>query len=352
MIRVNLIGSARKGGKRKGKGGITLPDIPNVGILLFVLLLVAELAGLYLWQTNAAHAADKLQGKLSIKKLELTSMQKTKEDLVAIKAETDKLEAQKKLFDEMFADKVGPVNALTYLSFMLEPRDEAVLAGEDLRAMEAAGWRVQWDARKAWFTSFREAAGEVTLVGEALDHEDVAEVQRRLEASPYFREMKLVFQERKKDDRLGVDYIEFQVKGSLVYLIVPSKPAKPAEPDANAPIDGDAGSTDGDAGAGRGDASGPATPSLPKTVTPTGHAEVDAKADVDAKVDASDAAEPDVTAEVVPVAAPIVPKPAAAAPAPARREEPMPSAGEAAAPPPAVPASDAPAANPAAGEKE
>lgn len=352
MIRVNLIGSARKGGpKRKGKGGITLPDIPNVGILLFVLLLVAELAALYLWQTNAAHAADKLQGKLNVKKLELTSLQKTKEDLTKIKEETDKLESQKKLFDEMFADKVGPVNALTYLSFILEPRDEAVLAGEDLRAMEASGWRVQWDARKAWFTSFREAAGEVTLVGEALDHEDVAEVQRRLEASPYFRDMKLVFQERKKDDRLGIDYIEFQVKGSLVYLIVPSEPAKPAEPDPNAPpTDGDAGSTDADAGAALD--TGPATPALPKLATPTGQGESDAKADTDGKADASDAdAAPDVMADDVPVAAaPIVPKPAAA-PEP-RKDEAVPSAGEAAAPPPAAPAGDAPAANPPAGEKE
>ncbi len=38
MIRINLAGSA-KGKRRRGRG---VPDIPNVGVLLFVLLLVIE----------------------------------------------------------------------------------------------------------------------------------------------------------------------------------------------------------------------------------------------------------------------------------------------------------------------
>ncbi len=366
MIRVNLIGSARKGGKRKGgkagRASISLPDIPNVGILLFILLLVMESAGLYLWQTNAAMAADKLQGKLNFKRSELAALQETHKSIVAIKAETDKLGAQKKLFDELFADKVGPVNALSYLSFILEPRDEASLPGEDLRAMEAAGWRVQWNAKKAWFTSFREAVGEVTLIGEAMDHEDVAEVQRRLESSPYFRDMKLVFQERKRDDRLNANYIEFQVKGSLLYMIVPFGPPAPP-PEGQVGVDADAlgaagGSdavaaarSDADAGSNAADPHKiDVVPSAAKLPAPSA-----ADADAAATADAEDVtAEPDVIArEVAPAPAPIVPKPAPPAAALPRREEAVPAAE----PPPAAEARDGPEAAPApsapaAGEKE
>jgi len=152
------------------------------------------------------------------------------------------------VFDELFADKVGPVNALTYLSFILQPRDEATTSADELKAMEAAGWRVAWNAQQAWFTSIHEDKGEITITGEALEHNDVAEVTRRLESSPYFRNMKLKTQERKRDDKLGRDYISFTIGGSLVYLIDPVQTAVPVD-GAAGPGDADGGATGGDGGA-------------------------------------------------------------------------------------------------------
>ena len=76
----------------------------------------------------------------------------------------------------------------------------------------------------------------------------VAEVMRRLESSPYFRETKLAYQERKHDERLGADFVEFTIHGSLVYLIKPLHPAEPP-PEAAVAADGDAGpGLEGDAG--------------------------------------------------------------------------------------------------------
>jgi type IV pilus assembly protein PilN len=180
---------------------------------------------------QAAEEADRANSQLQARKRELEDLQKNRDEITAMTEEVKKLKEQKAVFDELFAEKAGPAAALQYLSFMLQPRDEAVTPPEELKAMEAAGWRVSWDARKAWITSYRETGGEVTLQGRALDHEDVAEVARRLESSPYFREPKLVFQENKKDDRLGIGYVEFSIRASLVYQIEPlvKTPPKPEE---------------------------------------------------------------------------------------------------------------------------
>ena len=315
MIRVNLIGSA-KGRSRRGPGGkgvsFKLPEIPNVGLLFALLLLVGIGAIIYSWRDSAAATADQLTHRIELRKMELDSLKARKKLIDDLKKDTEKMATQALVFEQLFADRVGPVNALTYLSFILQPRDEATASPDELKALESAGWRVAWDARKAWFGSVRETNGEVTLQGQALGHEDVAEVMRRLESSPYFRETKLAYQERKHDDRLGADFVEFTIHGSLVYLIKPLHPEE-TPPEAAAAADGDAGPT-GDAASGA-DAGGAA---------PEHAAEPAAAAPKAAKAEAMGSQTPDVIAAhdatPGPDAAPVVPvkapKPEAPAPAP------------------------------------
>lgn len=357
LIRINLID--RPGGAAKrGKGGklaLNLPDIPNVGILLFALLLVMEGAAFFLWQTSASDEATRATSRLALRKKEISELETTKQAIVATQAEVTKLESQKVVFDVLLAEKAGPVGALHYLSFMLQPRAEAETAAEELKAMEAAGWRVAWDARKAWITSFREANGEVTLTGEALGHEDVAEVQRRLESSPYFRMPKLVFQEKKRDDKLGVNFVEFSIRASLVYLTEPLRPPESpaAEEAAEAvPAAGEASAAQGVIG---GKVAAPLAPaatqaagSAPGPAADAGASAADtadATAGSDVKSDSAPGEDADATAEpkAGPDAAATAPAPeappAAAKAAPPVEKAPLPTA-PASAPPPAEAAAD------------
>lgn len=248
MIRVNLIGSRGKGKGPGGKRpGMQLPTIPNVGILLAILILVAQAAALYMWSDSVKTTADSDDNKIKHLKLELDELNANKAAIAELNTEIDKLRSTEGLFQVLFADKRGPVQALTYLSFILLDRNEAETPSDELRSMEAAGWRVAWTAHRAWFNSFRELNGEVTLNGEAMDHEDVAEVQRRLESSPFFRDCRIVFQDKKRDEALGITYVEFSIRASLVYLIEPV-PVPGAEGAAAAGTDADAAGADGTAG--------------------------------------------------------------------------------------------------------
>jgi hypothetical protein len=307
MIRVNLIGS-RGSTASKGKRPMQLPTIPNVGILLAVLILVAQTAALYVWSDSVGTEADQYNSKLVRLQAELDELTKTKEAITELQTEVDKLQSTEGLFETLFADKRGPVEALSYLSFILLDRDEAATPSDELRAMEAAGWRVSWVAHRAWFNSFRELAGEVTLNGEAMDHQDVAEVQRRLESSPYFRECRIVYQDKKRDETLGITYVEFSIRASLIYLIEPAVPAVPEAAAAGAPDadatggDGGADATDGDADHDGTDLAAEVTPVVPDVYFPKMTVEVVAGEGDDAGTDGDvpgtdDAAQADARAK-------------------------------------------------------
>lgn len=357
-IRINLLGRG-KAAKSK-RSGPQLPDVPNLGILIFLLMLVVEGAVFYLWQMRASDSARAAENQVRQKEKELKELETNKQAIAQTKEQVDKLKKNKTLFDEMFAEKVGPVNTLTYLSFITQVRDEATTPSEELKAMEAAGWRVAWNAKRAWFTSFREIQGEVTLQGEAMAHEDVAELQRRLESSPYFRSPKLVFQDVKREERLGVPYVEFSIRAWLVYLIdpLPNPAAEAAAAAAAGEADGGASADGADAGGDGGETGGSDVAvigaKLPQIALPTdasatsggsddahaGAADADAHAgkDADAKAEPDAPPAPDVAAEPRPDPKP---EPAKA------KEDPLPPA-KAPLPPAAAPATPPPAAESAA----
>ena len=267
MIRINLLG--RNKGQKGGKRSFSLPRIPNVGLLLALLILVIEGAVAFQWSQQAAEDANKLESKARKLKEEVDDYGKIKTEADELKHKLEDGNKEKLIFDELFAQKIGPADALTYLAFILAPRKEAEVPGDELKQMELAGWRVNWPGEKtrAWLTGIHEKEGEVTLIGGAVDHGDVAEVARRLESSAHFREMKLVSQERKVDPVLGVPYIEFTIRGSLIYLLDPYK--VPGEtPEGEAPPEA-AAAGDATAGDGGADAGGETTTMLKSNLLPT-----------------------------------------------------------------------------------
>ena len=230
MIRINLLGRA----KSRRRIGASLPDVPNVGILLFVLLMVIEAASLYTMHADASEQAEQLSRKVKRVKKQLGDTKIVQARLTAVRKELSVLKKQALVFEELQAEKRGPVGALSYLSFILKPRDEATDPAEALKQLEAAGWRVSWDSGRAWFTRFREERGTVTLKGEALSHDDVAEVLRRLESAAHYRNVKLAWQERRADSRLKKEFVTFSAKADLLYLVEPYLTAEQREAKAEA----------------------------------------------------------------------------------------------------------------------
>ena len=95
MIRVNLIGSAKGRGRRGGPGvAFKLPEIPNVGLLFALLLLVGIGAVIYSWRDSASATANHLTGRIELRKMELQSLQARKKLIDSLTAETAKMKEQ------------------------------------------------------------------------------------------------------------------------------------------------------------------------------------------------------------------------------------------------------------------
>lgn len=225
MIRINLIGQRSKA--KKTSGGSKLQ------IVVFMLLILIEGAFLFLWY-------EKLDSQLIAAKKRTTETQDKINDLKRVKDAWERWQRQKgdldrqaQVFDTLRSDQMGPPLMLQYISYALSRLPDTPEFGDEMRAQELAGWNPKWDPRRVWVYSIDEKDGNLTFKGSALDHEDVAEFYRRLEASDFFQNVEPGLQMRKIHPTLQIKYVDFTVTAGLSYtaavLELDKKPEMPHE---------------------------------------------------------------------------------------------------------------------------
>jgi len=227
MIRINLIGGKVK--RKKTAGGSQL--------LIYLLVIVSVFVGLFLFkqqQTDQLEAARRRAIEQTEKVDGLKRVQTAWQQWQADKAATD---AQTAVFEALQADQVGPSMALQYLSYALRKLPDEPQYQEEAKAQELAGWNPKWDTRRVWLKSIEirnsteRSGSRIEIKGEALDHEDVAEFYRRLEASDIFIGLESPSQRRKVHDELNIKYVDFSV-GANVSFVATSNAWKMASEDA------------------------------------------------------------------------------------------------------------------------
>lgn len=210
MIRINLIGQRQKAAPKAGKG-------TRRQTMILLALFLAEGLFLFVWHQKLSSelAVARKRSKDAASKIEdLKRVKATWEQWLAEKADLDR---QTEVFLSLRADQVGPAVLLQYLSYALTPLGETPAERDQAKAQELAGWNPKWDARRVWVQAIRQKGAELVLEGEALDHEDVAEFYRRLEASDFFLKVSPGNQVRKVHPDLGIRYIDFQVTSTITY---------------------------------------------------------------------------------------------------------------------------------------
>ncbi len=120
---------------------------------------------------------------------------------------------------ELSLRRTAAVRLLLLLAYVLQPLD--AVPDDEFRALLDA-WhpnsppsRGHWSPERVWLTSLSICRGTLTLRGEAKDHEDVAVLLERLGTSPDLRDLQLVRQTAIDDSKLGVSYVEFELRGAV-----------------------------------------------------------------------------------------------------------------------------------------
>ena len=207
LIRINLLSVKDV---RKKRGGEKL-------LLVLLAILAVEAGGMALWYSNLSSTVEQ-------QRRQIAALKRDVEDLNKIKAKIEEREKHKRtitqqniIFEELKYDKIGPPNALLFLSYVLTPKEDNVYNAEELKAQEEAGWDVTWDPSRVWLTEFTEEDGKITIQGQAIDHEDVTEFYRRLESSIYFYDVMPGVQEIEVDKDIDAKYVKFTVTANLNY---------------------------------------------------------------------------------------------------------------------------------------
>ncbi|MEC9399766.1 MAG: hypothetical protein VX475_19215, partial [Myxococcota bacterium] len=148
----------------------------RIQLLLFVGLLVIEAIVLFLIFASNNSEIEELDTELNKKRAVVAQIKKDVQDADALKKETEKLEKQLDVLNQLKQKRSGPVRVLDELqSIMSPPRDE-----EDRFAQLQKNWNVEWDTRRLWIHQLEEAGGMFELSGGAVNADDVAEFLQRL----------------------------------------------------------------------------------------------------------------------------------------------------------------------------
>lgn len=208
MIRINLIGTKVKPRARA----------PSAQLYLYLALFLLEGVFLFGWHQMLGSDLESAttRAKEAIAKVE--TLKKVKESWEQWQVEKADLDRQGRVFESLRAGQVGPPNMLQFLSYALARIPDSPAFAEESKAQELVGWNPRWDATRLWLKRIEEKGGMLTIYGEAVDHEDVAEFYRRLDASEFFTHVEPGLQSRKVSPELGIKFVEFTVTAGLQYL--------------------------------------------------------------------------------------------------------------------------------------
>jgi Tfp pilus assembly protein PilN len=207
MIKVNLIGT-----KVKPK-----PKAPAFRFYIFVGLILVEIVVLFAWFKILSSELEDATKKAKDAMAKVENLKRLKEEWEKWQAEKADLDRQIGIFETLKAEQAGPANMLEFLSYALTQVPDNPMFVDEAKAQELVGWNPKWDTRRVWLTKLEEKQGILTIKGEAIDHEDVAEFYKRLETCEYFGKIEPGIQSRKFSEQLKLKLVDFSATTTLQY---------------------------------------------------------------------------------------------------------------------------------------
>ncbi len=179
MIRINLLPVRAK--KKRNTSIYQL--VAMSGVVVFTLLVVAIV------HFAMANKLAEQEKKIADSQSEIKRLEKIIGEVKELDQQKSRLLNQLAVIDKLEKGKRGPVRVLDELSNAIPKR--------------------------VWLTNFREAGGNLSMTGSAIDNADISEFMRVMQKSPYFSNVQLKFTQA--DVREGVSVYNFEVGCKVNY---------------------------------------------------------------------------------------------------------------------------------------
>jgi type IV pilus assembly protein PilN len=138
-----------------------------------------------------------------------------------IKAKLKELRDREEAIQKLQAARTGPASTLLELAHLLTPGRGPTTDRDRLEQLKrdnpAEVYNANWDPRRLWLTSYLESQRTVKLGGLARDGEDVSELERRLKASDYFADVRLLPGAKVVDQQSHQELFRFELSAKVKY---------------------------------------------------------------------------------------------------------------------------------------
>jgi len=138
-----------------------------------------------------------------------------------IKGQLKELRDREEAIQKLQSARTGPTATMLELSRIMTPGRGPTVDRDKLEQLKrdnpSSVPNPNWDARRLWLLSYKEADRTVRLGGLARDGEDVSEFLRRLSLSDYFYEVKLLPATKSVDPVSKLELVKFEMSAKVRY---------------------------------------------------------------------------------------------------------------------------------------
>ena len=218
MVRINLLP------EKRGQAGRRTATV-EPGQLWLVAVLGAAVATivacLFIQKVKESELAAILADN-AVTQGQIDAIGKQMADHSTITARLKELRDREDAIQKLQSARTGPTSALLELSHLLTVGGSGPSADRDKieqlkRDNPSEVYNANWDPRRLWLTTYKEADRVVKMGGLARDGEDVSELERRLKLSDYFADVKLMPGSKVTDSQTHQELFQWELSAKVRY---------------------------------------------------------------------------------------------------------------------------------------
>ncbi len=218
MVRINLL-PERRGQAGRRTATVEPGQLWLVGVLGAALVTI--LVCLFVQKMKDSELASILADN-GVTQGQIDGIGKQMSDHPQITARLKDLRDREDAIQKLQSARTGPTSALLELSHLLTVGGQGPSTDRDkLEQMKRDNptevYNANWDPRRLWLTSYKEANRVVKMGGLARDGEDVSELERRLKLSDYFAEVKLLPGSKMTDSQTHQELFQWELSAKVRY---------------------------------------------------------------------------------------------------------------------------------------
>jgi type IV pilus assembly protein PilN len=218
MVRINLLPE-----KRGQAGRRTATVEPGQHRLVAVLgaAVATIVACLFIQKVKESELAAILADN-AVTQGQIDAIGKQMADHTTITARLKELRDREDAIQKLQSARTGPTSALLELSHLLTvggggPSTDRDKIEQLKRDNPSEVYNANWDPRRLWLTTYKEADRVVKMGGLARDGEDVSELERRLKLSDYFADVKLLPGSKVTDSQTHQELFQWELSAKVRY---------------------------------------------------------------------------------------------------------------------------------------